>query len=118
MEKRSTRIALVGWTVLVVLFLWVPLALIMIYAFNASNIQSWPISGFTTKWFGIAWNSQDVRDALWLSVRVALVATGAALILGSAAAVAVARFSFFGREAISFLLVLPIALPASSPAWR
>ena len=111
MEKRGTRIALIGWTVLVILFLWVPLALIMIYAFNASNIQSWPISGFTTKWFGVAWHSQDVRDALWLSVRVALVATGAALVLGSAAAVAVARFSFFGREAISFLLVLPIALP-------
>jgi putative spermidine/putrescine transport system permease protein len=111
MEKRGTRIALVGWTVLVILFLWVPLALIMVYAFNASNIQSWPISGFTTKWFGVAWHSQDVRDALWLSVRVALVATGAALVLGSAAAVAVARFSFFGREAISFLLVLPIALP-------
>jgi putative spermidine/putrescine transport system permease protein len=111
MERRGTRIALVGWTVLVLLFLWVPLALIMVYAFNESNIQSWPISGFTTKWFGVAWHSQDVRDALWLSVRVALVATGAALVLGSAAAVAVARFSFFGREAISFLLILPIALP-------
>jgi putative spermidine/putrescine transport system permease protein len=110
-EKRSTRIALVGWTVLVILFLWIPLALIMVYAFNASNIQSWPIPGFTTKWFSVAWHSQDVRDALWLSVRVALVATGAALLLGSAAAVAVARFDFFGREAVSFLLVLPIALP-------
>jgi putative spermidine/putrescine transport system permease protein len=111
MERRGTRIALVAWTVLVVLFLWVPLALIMVYAFNKSNVQSWPIPGFTTKWFRVAWHSQDVRDALWLSVRVALVATGAAILLGSAAAVGVARFSFFGREAISFLLVLPIALP-------
>jgi putative spermidine/putrescine transport system permease protein len=111
MERRGTRIALVAWTVLVVLFLWIPLALIMVYAFNKSNVQSWPIPGFTTKWFRVAWHSQDVRDALWLSVRVALVATGAAILLGSAAAVGVARFSFFGREAISFLLVLPIALP-------
>jgi putative spermidine/putrescine transport system permease protein len=110
-ERRGTRIALVAWTVLVVLFLWIPLALIMVYAFNKSNVQSWPIPGFTTKWFRVAWHSQDVRDALWLSVRVALVATGAAILLGSAAAVGVARFSFFGREAISFLLVLPIALP-------
>jgi len=111
MERRSTRIALIGWTVLVILFLWVPLVLIMVYAFNSSNVQSWPIPGFTTKWFSVAWHSQDVRDALWLSVRVALVATGAALVLGSAAAVGVARFKFFGREAVSFLLVLPIALP-------
>ena len=111
MEKRGTRIALIAWTVLVILFLWVPLALIMVYAFNSSNVQSWPIAGFTTKWFSVAWHSQDVRNALWLSVRVALVATGAALLLGSMAAVAVARFKFFGREAVSFLLVLPIALP-------
>ena len=81
------------------------------YAFNSSNVQSWPITGFTTKWFSVAWHSQEVRDAIWLSVRVALIATGAALLLGSAAAVAVARFHFFGREAVSFLLILPIALP-------
>jgi putative spermidine/putrescine transport system permease protein len=111
MESRSTRIGLVAWSALVVLFLWLPLALIVVYAFNKSNVQSWPIPGFTTKWFRVAWQSQDVRTALWLSVRVALVATGAALVLGSMAAVGVARFQFFGREAVSFLLVLPIALP-------
>jgi putative spermidine/putrescine transport system permease protein len=111
MESRGTRIALGTWTGLVVLFLWFPLALIMVYAFNKSNVQSWPIPGFTTKWFRVAWGSQDVRDALWLSVRVALVATGVALVLGSMAAFGVARFRFFGREAVSFLLVLPIALP-------
>jgi putative spermidine/putrescine transport system permease protein len=111
MERRGTRIALLIWTVLVILFLWVPLALILVYAFNKSNVQSWPIPGFTTKWFAVAWHSAEVRSSLWLSVRVALVATGAALILGTAAAVGVARFRFFGREAISFLLVLPIALP-------
>jgi putative spermidine/putrescine transport system permease protein len=111
MERRGTRLALAAWTGLVILFLWFPLALIMVYAFNKSNVQSWPIPGFTTKWFRVAWSSTDVRSALWLSVRVALVATGAALALGSMAAFAVARFSFFGREAVSFLLVLPIALP-------
>jgi putative spermidine/putrescine transport system permease protein len=110
-EKRGTRMALIAWTTLVILFLWVPLALIMVYAFNSSNVQSWPIAGFTTKWFGVAWHTQEIRDAIWLSVRVALIATGAALVLGSAAAVAVARFQFFGRDAVSFLLILPIALP-------
>jgi putative spermidine/putrescine transport system permease protein len=110
-ETRGTRVALGVWTGLVVLFLWFPLALIMVYAFNKSNVQSWPIPGFTTKWFHEAWNSQDVRDAVWLSLRVALVATGVAVVLGSMAAFGVARFRFFGREAVSFLLVLPIALP-------
>jgi len=111
MEQRTTRLALVTWSTLVVLFLWLPLLLIIVYAFNKSNVQSWPIPGFTTKWFRVAWHTQEIRDAIWLSVRVGLVATGAALVLGSMAAVAVARFRFFGREAVSFLLVLPIALP-------
>jgi putative spermidine/putrescine transport system permease protein len=111
METRTTRLALGGWTVLVVLFLWIPLGLIMVYAFNRSNIQSWPIPGFTTRWFRVAWHAQEVRDAIWLSVRAALFATGTALVLGSAAAFAIARFRFFGRESVSFLLVLPIALP-------
>jgi putative spermidine/putrescine transport system permease protein len=111
MELRSSRYMLGVWAVLVVLFLWIPLALICVYAFNSSNIQSWPIPGFTLKWFRAAWQNQEARDALWLSVKVALLATGIALILGSAAAFAVARYRFFGRDVVSFLLVLPIALP-------
>ena len=110
METRSTRIGLTVWSALVVLFLWIPLALIILYAFNRSNVESWPIPGLTTHWFHAAWTS-EVRASLWLSVRVALIATGIALILGSMAAFGVARFRFFGREAVSFLLVLPIALP-------
>ena len=111
MESQTTRIGLGVWTALVLLFLWLPLALICVYAFNTSTIQSWPIPGFTTRWFSVAWHSQDVRSAVWLSVRVALLATGVAIVLGSAAAFGVARFSFFGRDIVSFLLVLPIALP-------
>jgi putative spermidine/putrescine transport system permease protein len=110
-ETRATRVGLGVWTGLVLLFLWLPLALIMVYAFNRSNVQSWPIPGFTTRWFSVAWHSEDVRSAIWLSVRVALLATGVAIVLGSAAAFGVARFSFFGRDIVSFLLVLPIALP-------
>ena len=110
MEQRSTRIALAVWSTFVILFLWVPLALIILYAFNKSNVQSWPIPAFTTHWFHAAWTA-EVRTSLWLSVRVGLIATAVALVLGSAAAFGVARFRFFGREAVSFLLVLPIALP-------
>jgi putative spermidine/putrescine transport system permease protein len=110
-ESTATRIVLRVWTTLVVLFLWVPLGLIMVYAFNASNVQSWPITEFTTKWFSVAWDSPDVHSAILLSVKAALLATAIALVLGSMAAFAISRFTFFGRESITFLLVLPIALP-------
>jgi putative spermidine/putrescine transport system permease protein len=110
METRAARIGLRVWTGLVVLFLWIPLLLILVYAFNKSNVQSWPIPAYTTHWFRAAWTS-EVKTSLWLSVRVGLIATGIALALGSSAAFGVARFRFFGREAVSFLLVLPIALP-------
>jgi putative spermidine/putrescine transport system permease protein len=110
-ETRAARIGLTAWTVLVVLFLWIPLVLIGVYAFNESNIQSWPIAGWTTHWFSVAWHDSDVRSSLWLSVKVGLIATGIAIVLGSMAAFAIHRFRFFGRESVSFLLLLPIALP-------
>ena len=92
-------------------FIYVPLLVIGLYAFNESITQGWPISGYTTRWFGEAWGDEDVRDALFLSVKAGLGATTIALVLGTLASLAVARHRFFGREAISFLVILPIALP-------
>jgi putative spermidine/putrescine transport system permease protein len=83
----------------------------MAYAFNGSTIQSWPVSGLTFHWFHEAWHDPEARSSLWLSLKVGLAATGTALLLGTAAAAAIYRFRFFGREAVSFLLLLPIALP-------
>jgi putative spermidine/putrescine transport system permease protein len=110
-QSRATRVGLLLWTVLVALFLWLPLLLIGLYAFNESNIQDWPISGLSLKWFGEAWDNPAVRDAFVLSVKVGLAATAVAVLLGTALAFALQRFRFFGRDAISFLFVLPIALP-------
>jgi putative spermidine/putrescine transport system permease protein len=111
MRGRAGRAGLAVWTLLVVLFLWVPLVIILVYAFNTSNIQSWPIPGFTLKWFRVAWEDEEARTALVLSLKAAFAATAVALVLGTMVAVAVSRFRFFGRETLSFLLVLPIALP-------
>lgn len=111
MESRATRVSLGVWVALVLAFLYVPLAIICLYAFNSSNVQSWPIAGLTTKWFSPALHNPDMQRALWLSLKAGGIATGAALVLGSMAAFGVHRFRFFGRESISFLLVLPIALP-------
>jgi putative spermidine/putrescine transport system permease protein len=110
-NTRSTRVSLAVWSILVIAFLWIPLVIIALYAFNKSNIQGWPIKSWTLHWFRVTWHNSDARDALWLSIKAALLATGAALVLGTMAAAAVVRFRFFGRETVSFLLVLPLALP-------
>jgi len=109
--SRWSRVAFACGAALIMLFLLIPLALIIVYAFNPSNIQSWPLSGLSTKWFSSTWHNEEMRHALWLSVRAGLLATAIAILLGSTAAFAVHRFRFFGRDAISFLFVLPIALP-------
>jgi putative spermidine/putrescine transport system permease protein len=111
METRATKAALWAWAGLIFLFLWIPLGIMGVYAFNSSNIQSWPIPGFSTKWFSEAWNDPEVRDALWLSLRAGLLATVVALVLGSLAAFGLSRARFFGKDSISFLFILPIALP-------
>ena len=110
-ETRSTRILLRLGAGATLAFIYFPLVVIAIYAFNENISQTWPIEHYTTKWFSVAWNNPDVRDALWLSVRAALGATAIALVLGTLAALAVSRSRFFGREIISFLVILPIALP-------
>ena len=94
------------------LFLHVPLLIIFLYSFTTDEATyTFPLPGLTTKWFGVALQRADLWAALTLSVRVALIATVVALTLGTLAAAAVYRSNFFGKEAISFLLVLPIALP-------
>ena len=111
MEGFWTRVALRIWALLILLFLFIPILLIFFYAFNTSNIESWPIPGLTTKWFVSTWNDENVRNALVVSLQAGLAATAVALVLGSCAAFAIHRTRFFGREVVSLLFVLPLALP-------
>ncbi|MEO6207583.1 MAG: ABC transporter permease [Candidatus Limnocylindrales bacterium] len=110
-ESRAVRIALRIATALVLSFLYLPLVILTIYAFNSSRLQAWPPTGFTLKWFGEAASNPGVIQALVNSLIVATLATAIALVLGTLAALAVQRHAFFGRQTISFFLVLPIALP-------
>jgi putative spermidine/putrescine transport system permease protein len=99
-------------TLAVLLFLHVPFLIILLYAFNTEEAAfTFPPPGLTTKWFAVAWQRSDFWQALWLSVRVALIATLLALLLGTLAALAMQRSKFFGRDTISLLIILPIALP-------
>jgi putative spermidine/putrescine transport system permease protein len=105
------RVVLRGGTVLTLAFIYLPLILIGVYAFNESITQRWPIENFSTKWFSEAFNDPDVRDALLLSVKAAFGATLVAIVLGTLLSLAMTRFTFFGRDTITLLVILPIALP-------
>jgi putative spermidine/putrescine transport system permease protein len=109
--SNGTRWALRIGTAITLTFIYVPLIVIAVYAFNDSRSQSWPIQGFTLDWFDKALHNPGVREALWTSLKAGLGATAIAIVLGTLAAMAVARHRFFGRDTISFLVVLPIALP-------
>src|SRR3954454_7567852 len=109
--SRGTRWALRIGTGLTLAFLYAPLIVIAIYAFNSRRTATWPPPGFTLTWFEKAFHNPGVRDALWTSIQAGLGAASIALGLGTLAAFGVSRYRFFGRESISFLVVLPIALP-------
>jgi len=94
------------------LFLHLPILLIFVYAFTTEEKSyQWPPPGLTAKWFAVTWNRPDVWEALYLSLQVAAISTLIAIVLGSLCAAAVARSRFFGREVVSLLVILPIALP-------
>jgi putative spermidine/putrescine transport system permease protein len=92
-------------------FIYVPLIVIVIYAFNSSKLLKWPPPGLTLEWFSKAFENDAAKEAFITSIKAGLAATAIALLLGTLASLAVARHRFFGRETISFLVILPIALP-------
>jgi putative spermidine/putrescine transport system permease protein len=110
LSGRARLLLRIG-TGITLLFMYLPLLVILLYAFNSRRTLKWPIPGFTLEWFNKAFHNPGVRDALLTSVKAATGATLIALFLGTLASLAVARYRFFGRETISFLVVLPIALP-------
>jgi putative spermidine/putrescine transport system permease protein len=110
-EGRLANVLLRGGALLTLAFIYLPLLLIGLYAFNENVTQGWPIENYSTKWFSVAYHDDAVREALKNSVIVALVATAVALVLGTLASMAVARYHFFGREVITFAVIIPIALP-------
>jgi putative spermidine/putrescine transport system permease protein len=106
-----TRLTLRTWMVVTLVFLYLPLVVVAVLSLNTATSLSWPPRGITLDWWRQAWESDGPRDALWNSVKLAGAATLVALLLGTLAAFAMQRYRFFGRDAVSFLFVLPIALP-------
>jgi putative spermidine/putrescine transport system permease protein len=105
------RATLLVVTTLALAFVYAPLALVVLNSFNTNKSFAWPPSGLTLQWWSAAAHSEGARAALLVSVEVALLATALSLLLGTMAALALQRFRFFGRNAVSLLILLPIALP-------
>ena len=110
-ESPFVRAALRAASALVLAFIYLPLIILAVYAFNESKLAAWPPTGFTLAWFGEAAANLAIRGALLNSLLAASAATLIALVLGTLAALAVQRYEFFGKNTVSFLFVLPIALP-------
>ena len=109
--SAGLRRTLLGITAVVLVVVYLPLALVVLNSFNTNRTFAWPPTGLTLHWWPVAAQSDGARSALWVSVKVALLATVIALVLGTMAAMGLQRYRFFGRDAVSLLIVLPIALP-------
>jgi putative spermidine/putrescine transport system permease protein len=109
--SRGTRVVLTIFAIIAFAFIYIPLGVILINSFSTDKSLTWPPSGFTTEWWGKAVDNEGVREALLTSIGVGIVATIVAMVLGTLLALALGRYSFFGRESLSLLVVLPIALP-------
>jgi len=111
MSSRSVRWFAAAAMTFGLAFVYIPLAVILINSFNVSTVFAWPPRGFTTRWWSSAIGNDSIRQAVVTSVQVGLIATAAALVMGTLLAFALGRYTFFGRHTVSLLVVLPIALP-------
>lgn len=109
--SRGSQLLLRLGTGFTLAFIYLPLVVVTIYAFSESRTFEWPPPGMTLDWFDRALDNTGARDAFLYSLKTGAIATAIALVLGTLGSLAVARYSFFGRETISFLVILPIALP-------
>jgi len=109
--SRSARGILAAMTALILAGIYVPLLVVLVNSFSTSQNLTWPPPGFTLEWWGKAFRSEGALDAVVTSVQVASVSTLVALVLGTLISLALQRYDFFGREAVSLLVILPIALP-------
>jgi len=108
---RGLRLVLLACTIFALVVIYVPLGIVVLNSFNTSGSFAWPPTGFTLEWWHRALTSPGARDALWVSLRVASLSTLLSLVLGTMAAMALSRHRFFGRNTVSLLVILPIALP-------
>lgn len=109
--STPARVTLGAITCLILAIVYLPLLVVFVNSFSTSKNLTWPPPGFTLEWWGKAFQNQGALEAIVTSGQVALAATAIALVLGTLISLALQRHTFFGREAVSLLVILPIALP-------
>jgi putative spermidine/putrescine transport system permease protein len=109
--NRTSKAILAGITILILALIYLPLGVVLVNSFSTSRSLVWPPPGLTLEWWQRAFQNQGALDAIGTSVQVAIVATVVSLVLGTLISLALQRHAFFGRDAVSLLVILPIALP-------
>jgi putative spermidine/putrescine transport system permease protein len=109
--SRTTRLLLWGALAVGLAVIYIPLLVVLLNSFNADTAFGWPPSALTLEWWSRVTGNAGALNALWTSVRAGVAATAIALVLGTMAAFALQRYRFYGRDSVSLLLILPIALP-------
>lgn len=109
--SRAARRTLALLTFGVLALIYLPLVVVVANSVNASQSMTWPPQGLTLEWWRRAAHSAGAREALVTSLQVAVLATVVALVLGTLLALALQRYSFFGKHSVNLLVILPIALP-------
>ena len=109
--SRGARITLGTVTTVILALIYLPLLVVFVNSFSTSQTLTWPPPGFTLEWWGRAFQNPGALEAIFTSVQVALAATAISLVLGTLISLALQRYRFFGRDAVSLLVILPIALP-------
>ena len=106
-QGRGFRI----YTIAYLVFLYAPIALLPLFAFNDSTIIAFPLSGFTTAWFQELWTIDPLRNAVYTSLKIAVISSLLATAFGIFAARASTRYDFPGKTGIMGLIMLPLVLP-------
>ena len=109
--SRASRFSLMAIVAFVLVFMYAPLSVLILNAFNERQVSAWPIQEWSFKWWVVAFESEEIRAALLNSAIVAFGAMTIAMVLGSLVAFALSRYEFFGKGTVNLLVVLPIALP-------
>lgn len=109
--REYWRRGLAVYAAVYMVFLYAPVILLPIFALNDSTIIAFPLTGFTTGWFGLLWTTDALHDAVWNSLIVAVATAGISTVLGAFAARAVARYRFPAQKGIMGLIMLPLVLP-------
>ena len=109
--ERERAPFLAAYSTLFVLFLYLPIVLLLLFAFNTSSFVGFPVTGLTTSWFSEVLDNPDVIAAFYTSLEVALWAVAIAILVGTPAAVQLARTSGRRRDIRLTTLTLPLLVP-------